>query len=91
MTLDSDHDGSMDTFNLFDGIMAGRMRLLAPAITTIFNASGTSATLANDKVYEAVEFTRKLEELNKGQSVNSAMFDKGMVAFCPMKFSEYRT
>ena len=38
-----------------------------------------------------MEFTRKLEELNKGQSVNSAMFDKGMVAFCPMKFSEYRT
>ena len=88
VTLDSDHDGSMDTFGVYG---YGWQNALASNDATIFNASGTSATLANDKVYEAVEFTRKLEELNKGQSVNSAMFDKGMVAFCPMKFSEYRT
>ncbi len=88
VTLDSDHDGSLDTFGVYG---YGWQNALASNDATIFNASGTSATLANDKVYEAVEFTRKLEELNKGQSVNSAMFDKGMVAFCPMKFSEYRT
>ena len=36
------------------------------------------------------EFMRRLEKLNRGQSVTSEMFDKGQVVFCPMSFSEYR-
>lgn len=88
VTMDRDQDGSLDTFGVYG---YGWQNALASNDATIFNASGTSATLANDKVYEAVAFTRKLEELNQGQSINSDMFDKGMVAFCPMKFSEYRT
>ena len=50
-----------------------------------------NTTLANNKVYEAVEFTRKLEMLSLGERIVENDFDNGKVAFRPMRFSEYRT
>lgn len=88
VTVDADMDGRLDTFGVYGYTW---QNALASNNATIFNADGTQVTLADDRVYEAIEFTRRLEQLNDGQSVNSDMFDKGAVVFCPMKFSEYRT
>ena len=40
-----------------------------------------NTTLANNKVYEAVEFTRKLEMLSLGERIVENDFDNGKVAF----------
>lgn len=87
MTKDIDGDGVLDQFGQYgytwqNAIYSNGAR--------IFNDEGSSALLENDKVYDAIEFMRRLEKLNEGQTVTSEMFDKGQVVFCPMSFSEYR-
>lgn len=87
MTKDTDGDGVLDQFGQYgytweNAIYSNGAR--------IFNDEGSNALLENDQVYDAIEFMRKLEKLNEGQSVTSEMFDKGQVVFCPMSFSEYR-
>ena len=47
--------------------------------------------IEDQKAIDAIAFVRNLYRLNQGINVTSAMFDKGQVAFCPMRFSEYRT
>lgn len=39
----------------------------------------------------AIEFYRKLNNLNKGHTVTSEEFDKGLVAFSPLSLAVYRT
>lgn len=88
VTKDANHDGVLDQFGVYGYTW---QNAVASNGAAIFKEDGTKTLLDNPKVYDAISFTRKLEELNKGQSVTSEMFDKGMVAFCPMRFSEYRT
>jgi len=57
---------------------------------SLFSEDGRSCYLAEEKVLEAIQFARELEELNGGYSVTSRDFDVGRVAFCPLLYSEYR-
>jgi len=57
---------------------------------SLFSEDGRSCYLTDEKVMEAIQFARRLSELNGGYSVTSRDFDVGRVAFCPLHYSEYR-
>ncbi len=57
---------------------------------SLFSEDGRSCYLANEKVLEAIQFAKRLSELNGGYSVSARDFDVGRVAFCPLLYSEYR-
>lgn len=88
VTKDSNGDGTLDQFGVYGYTW---QNAVSSNGATVFNSEGTQATLSDERVYEAVAFTRKMEELNQGITPTSEMFDKGQIAFCPMRFSEYRT
>lgn len=88
VTKDTNGDGKLDQFGVYGYTW---QNAVASNNATIFNDTGSKASLNNAAVYDAISFARKLEQLNKGETINSDMFDKGQVAFCPMRFSEYRT
>lgn len=56
----------------------------------LFSDDGRSCYLADESVQEAVQFARKLNELNGGYTVSARDFDMGRVAFRPFLYSEYR-
>lgn len=57
---------------------------------SLFSEDGRTCYLAGEKVMEAIQFARRLDELNGGYSVSARDFDVGRVAFCPLLYSEYR-
>jgi len=57
---------------------------------SLFSEDGRSCFLAEEKVLEAIAFSKRLSELNGGYNVTARDFDVGKVAFCPMLYSEYR-
>lgn len=57
---------------------------------SLFSEDGRSCFLSEEKVLEAIQFSKRLNELNGGYSVTSRDFDVGRVAFCPLLYSEYR-
>ena len=59
--------------------------------TQVFNETGTKCFLDESNVKSAIEFYRKLNNLNEGHIVTSEEFDKGLVAFSPLSLSVYRT
>jgi len=48
---------------------------------SLFSEDGRSCYLTEEKVLEAIQFTKRLMELNEGYSVTSRDFDVGKVAF----------
>ena len=56
----------------------------------LFSEDGRSCYLAEDTVQQAIQFTKRLGELNSGYSVSVRDFDLGRVAFRPLLYSEYR-
>ena len=57
---------------------------------SLFSEDGRSCYLAGEKVLEAIQFSKRLTDLNGGYGVSSRNFDEGRVAFCPLLYSEYR-
>ena len=57
---------------------------------SLFSEDGRSCYLAEENVLQAVQFAKKLEELNGGYNVSARDFDEGRVAFQPLLYSEYR-
>ena len=57
---------------------------------SLFSEDGRSCYLAEDTVQQAIQFTKRLGELNSGYSVSVRDFDLGRVAFRPLLYSEYR-
>lgn len=88
ITQDTDKDGVLDQFGEYGYSWENA---LSSNSMSVFDENGTTTLLEDERAYEAIEFVRKLEGLNQGCTVTSEMFDKGLVAFCPMRFSEYRT
>ena len=56
----------------------------------LFSEDGRSCYLTEEHVMEAIQFAKRLSELNGGYSVSARDFDVGKVAFCPLLYSEYR-
>lgn len=88
VTKDTDGDGVVDQFGQFGYTWENA---LSSNGEKLYDEKSKTCQLEDANVYSAIEFVRKLNQLNAGQSVTSELFDKGKVAFCPMKFSEYRT
>ena len=86
--MDTDGDGEIDQFGEYGYTWDNALSSNGQAL---FDEENKKCNLQNDDVYSAVEFVRKLNGLNRGQNVTNELFDKGKIAFCPMKFSEYRT
>ena len=78
VTKDTNEDGALDQFGVYG---YGWQNAVASNGATVFYAEGTKATLSDERVYEAIEFTRRLEELNQGMTPTSEMFDKGPVSY----------
>ena len=57
---------------------------------SLFSEDGRSCYLAEERVLEAIQFAKRLNDLNAGYSVSARDFDMGKVAFCPLLYSEYR-
>jgi len=57
---------------------------------SLFSEDGRRCYLAGETVLEAIQFSRRLQELSGGYSVTARDFDVGRVAFCPLLYSEYR-
>ena len=57
---------------------------------SLFSEDGLSCNLTEANVLNAIQFSKRLNELNEGYSVTSRDFDEGRVAFCPLLYSEYR-
>ena len=57
---------------------------------SLFSEDGRSCYLAEENVLQAIQFAKRLDELNGGYSVTARDFDVGRVAFCPLLYSEYR-
>ena len=57
---------------------------------SLFSEDGRNCYLAEENVLQAVQFAKKLEELNGGYNVSVRDFDEGRVAFQPLLYSEYR-
>lgn len=88
LTVDTDGDGEIDQFGEYGYTWDNALSSNGQAL---FDEENKKCNLQNDDVYSAVEFVRKLNGLSRGQNVTNELFDKGKIAFCPMKFSEYRT
>ena len=57
---------------------------------SLFSEDGRSCYLAEENVLEAIQFSKRLNDLNGGYNVTVRDFDEGRVAFCPLLYSEYR-
>ena len=56
----------------------------------LFSEDGRNCYLAEENVLQAIQFTKRLGELNGGYNVSARDFDVGTVAFQPLLYSEYR-
>jgi len=88
VTKDTDGDGHLDQFGAYnydwlDAVYANGM--------VLFEEDDTKINLANEKVIQAVKFTKQLYDLNQGIKVTQDDFDSGKVAFMPLSFANYRT
>lgn len=87
VTKDSNSDGIIDQFGFYnyqweDAVYSNGVQIYDEVLNEV--------DLADQRIIEATEFMRKLVALHS-EKVTSAMFDKGLVAFCPMNYSAYRT
>ena len=57
----------------------------------IFEPDGKESNFTDEKVTEAIQFTRRLNDLYQGEKVTQEDFNAGHVVFMPLTFAEYRT
>jgi multiple sugar transport system substrate-binding protein len=88
ITKDIDGDGILDQFGTYnyDWLDAAHTNG-----TILFDEDDMEINLSDDKVIQAVKFTKQLNDLNQERKVTQEDFDSGNVAFMPLPFSEYRT
>lgn len=88
VTKDFDGDGILDQFGTYN---YGWTEAVYSNGASLFNENGTKSYFNDEKVVEAVKFTKKIQDLNNGTRVTKDDFDAGNVAFMPLPFTEYRT
>ena len=87
VTRDTNGDGKIDQFGNFgfgwqDAVYTNGQKL--------FEDDGSKAYFDDSGVVEAVEFLKKLDDLNMNFKMTSSDFDAGKVAFRPFLFSTYK-
>lgn len=88
VTKDSNQDGMIDQYGCYDFDWLDSVYSHG---ATLFDKEGKECYLSQDPVKDSITFIQKLNALNQGHTITSNEFDKGMVAFSPMPFSQYRT
>lgn len=88
ITVDEDGDGILDQFGVYN---YGWMEAVYSNGAGLFDENGTEGYFTDERVTEAVRFTKQLLDLNQYQKVTRDDFDAGKVAFMPLPFTEYRT
>lgn len=88
ITKDRDGDGLPDQFGTYN---YGWTEAVYSNGAKLFDENGTESYFNNDRVTEAVRFTKQIADLNQMQKVTRDDFDSGNVAFMPLPFTEYRT
>ena len=88
ITKDKDGDGILDQFGTYN---YGWTEAVYSNGAALFDENGTENYFNDDKVTEAVRFTKQIAGLNQMQKVTRDDFDGGKVAFMPLPFTEYRT
>lgn len=87
VTRDTDGDGALDQFGCYN---YGWMDAVYSDDGEIFEKDGKESHFTEDKVVEAIQFVRRLNELYQGQKVTQEDFNAGNVVFMPLTFAEYR-
>ena len=88
LTRDTDGDGIVDQFGVYD---YGWEEALVANGCSLFSEDGQHCLLNQSAQESAVQFARKIYQLNAGTDLSEKTFDEGRVAFRPMLFSEYRS
>ncbi len=87
VTKDTDGDGKTDQFGVYNYDWEDAVYSNGGGL---FNKNGTVCNLTGESVQNAVLFAKKIHQLSGYQIPTSNDFDTGKIAFCPMKFSEFR-
>ena len=88
LTSDTDGDGIIDQFGVYD---YGWEEALIANGCSLFSEDGQSCLLNQVPQESAMQFARKISQLNSNAELSDKTFDEGRVAFRPMLFSEYRS
>lgn len=88
LTRDTDGDGIVDQFGVYD---YGWEEALVANGCSLFSEDGQHCLLNQSAQESAMQFARKIYQLNAGTDLSEKTFDEGRVAFRPMLFSEYRS
>lgn len=88
LTRDTDGDGIVDQFGVYD---YGWEEALVANGCSLFSEDGQHCLLNQSAQESAMQFARKIYQLNAGTNLSEKTFDEGRVAFRPMLFSEYRS
>lgn len=88
VTRDTDGDGRLDQFGCYN---YGWLDAVYSNDGEIFQKDGKESHFTDDRVVEAIQFVRKLNELYQDQKVTQEDFNAGHVVFMPLTFAEYRT
>lgn len=87
-TKDLDGDGVPDQFGCYN---FGWQDAVYSNGGEIFAADGKESNFTDEKVVEAIQFVRRLNDLYQGRKVTQEDFNAGSVVFMPLTFAEYRT
>ena len=88
LTRDTDGDGIVDQFGVYD---YGWEEALVANGCSLFSEDGQHCLLNQSAQESAMQFARKIYQLNAGTDLSDKTFDEGRVAFRPMLFSEDRS
>ncbi len=87
-TKDLDGDGVPDQFGCYN---FGWQDAVYSNGGEIFASDGKASNFTDEKVVEAIQFVRRLNDLYQGRKVTQEDFNAGNVVFMPLTFAEYRT
>ena len=87
-TKDLDGDGVPDQFGCYN---FGWQDAVYSNGGEIFESDGKESNFTDEKVVEAIQFVRRLNDLYQGRKVTQEDFNAGNVVFMPLTFAEYRT
>lgn len=87
-TRDLDGDGMPDQFGCYN---FGWKDAVYSNGGEIFEADGKESNFTDERVTEAIQFTKRLYDLTQGKKVTQEDFNAGNVVFMPLTFAEYRT
>ncbi len=90
MTKDTDQDGQNDLFGFVDYTWNDAVEAFG---LDLFDESGQSAQINDDKVKLAIQFMQKLQAYDQNQNSTylNQGFDSGRTVFAPMSLAEYKT